>query len=388
MNYINAVSTRRFLIYFRHLQDYIISCSDFDVLTDANFFNLFKQNIFDSDLAFFFCNAEKPINEVASDIYKAYTTIHDNLQNIYYFEIRQANIFKMMLKVIKYACTIIDERGKENTIFSELSPINALRIDTDINPENWFFINNDQFGMRIVYTFLYATISPICPVTCIQPSNFFSFLNKFPKKPLLILDNDSFDLSIDNFVKKHIYKDYPQPEFERFYSAKSECLYIGNKSSEYEYSYTKNMKRLYDKLDLLRNSNPLEFNQYEIVFALEYTPSRAYMVTINYKLYILENVKNIGYVLKAYITSDITDVISTAVYTIKTIPVEKLLTILKCIDDYIKSEPETNLDEDSQVEKNANTGFNKKLCKLSDSVMRKCTSYGFRATIPDFIVYP
>ncbi len=384
-----------FSVYFRHFKASIKHSANFEILSDANFINLLSDDLYEKYLAKFFSQKDKPINEVVNTMYNEYLSAkhgiilfkdEDNTDRIIY-----ANLLFMMIKIIKYSCTIIQEYGKYETVFSTYSIIKVIRNDFLLNVKEWKYITNEQLKMRIIYSFMVKSISFICPITNYRPSSLISYLDNCNNMPLVVLDDKSFELSVCNMFKKYVLKEGEKKSFKNDIR-KANCVYYGALNDFFIHEqqmpiYTSQFEDVFNAIDTLNTEKISKYRNYEIVFTIESVTSKLYSSIVCFKLYIFERVTNLGYVLQAYIRSIFTDNITSKVYFTKMINQNTIIDYLNAINDVFNSRlPMNHVNE--VIGKNSIVNEIKKEYRLSSSILDEFAKNYYSPQVPEFIIYP
>ena len=390
----NPITVRTFMFYVNHLRQVLKQEDDTNYLSNPFILMILDEKILNgksSLISSYFENSEEPIKSVALalywdllQIYKDYPNNIDRTSAI--SEIELASMIKNVLRLIKYTCTIIDETTKKKSAFQHHSIIDVIQTDDLLRPNNWTFITYDQLMIKCVATFREDyMIAPICPITNYRLTDVFDIQRGFPKTPLFILNDTNYISSIKNLITKYMLDDESNP-FRFHRGSHAETLYIGSFENEFPLTCTRSFEKLSKSIkDVLQLYLP---NKYEIVLAVEYVPMKAYGVSVCFKLFIFEYVKDVGYVLNCYITGKITNTVSMDFFYTIRIPWILIEDILTVCSDFFKEN--TDSEEKHQAEDiHPLQSPNLKLYKLMEKMVDTFEiEEDIAPSIPELIIYP
>ncbi len=381
-------------VYLRALREYIKKNFSFEEIIDVNILNFISEEMFFDYIMDFF-DKDETIEEVCAHLFEAYSKEKRNFELFGFFgcnfePYRKASALALTLKFIKYGCTIIPEIGDKQSIFSKTSVLEIIKLDTDFNPVNWRFISRKQFEYKIVFSFKLDYFRGVCPVTGLRVRNIFNLRRQEKYTPLFILDERSFEASIDNlinnFVKPSSKKDQGLLRFSRTYA---HCAYVGSLADKYDVTYTDRFKGVYDSLKKLFEDKKEDYKDYEVIFAFEYHPSRAYAVVIEAKLFVFQKVEGVGYVLQELVTGEITNNLSNSVFFSKMIKKEKVVELINCLKEFFKAR--LSLEELEEVKASKPICYEseeKKEYRLIRNMANSVASSKTEAQKVDFIIFP
>ncbi len=397
------ITSSLFCVYLRHLRRYIRENARFDIITDSNILDFMDDDFNNSFIKMFFNEGDKTIEKVASELYEEYEKAKSNYEtprNIFGMAVgyyREISAIKNMLRLIKYSCTILEESQKSQAIFFCASVYPVFKNDNSINPTNWVYISAKQFEAKLTCTFYTdMCLKPLCPVTNYRCKDIFEIFNSAKDRPLLVLDEASYQKSIFTLINKHIKCEDSKDSLHLYRRGNSRSLYLDISDNSFDKPYSKSLEGLYNKLKELFENNRKLFNGCSMVLAIEYFPSKAYGVVIIFKIFIFQKVKDVGYVLNCCLMNKISDDLLKSVFYTKMISKEIIQGILDICYEYFKNvlnqEALDKICDDKELDfingvKSTNSVANKEY-RLVQSLRDSFKKGDYKPQVPNFIIYP
>ena len=387
------ITSTLFGVYLRHLREYVKEKLSFEKITDANMLAFIDDEFFSDILAEFLGNENAPIKEVADKLYSEYDSQRclyngDKKEQVSLSSLRRLSVIKSILRIIKYSCTIIIESSRGASKLSDYSAFKIMLGDNNLNPQKWVYINEEQFRIRMLWTFYgQNSLRPICPITDFRANDIHDLFGRTKKAPLLVLSNTNYDASIESFVNKYI-KRQDKGTVHAFGKTHVMGLFIDN-NNESGSVYDKRLENLYHELkEAMAQCD--DFKNSSVIFAIEFHPNKAYGVIIVLNMYIFRLEENIGYVLHAFANCKITNRIVSRVFYTKMIKKSIISRIIETCKKHLESQDNNELDMLKHERDNILPGESvlkkeyRLICHMHNGMERGI----YKPEIIEYIVYP
>jgi hypothetical protein len=209
---------------------------------------------------------------------------------------------KTILKLIKYSCTILDEKNKEESAFSKYSVLDLLCIEEDLNPHRWIFITEAQFLAKMRYSVGQDQyLARICPITNYRLLSVFELFSTFKGIPFYILSEESYKLSVKRMLDKCLSKN----ECTSSIKGTSDCLYIGSLEGLFEKTSTISLSRIQERLAKMlqdfKNNYHYKAYDYDIIVTIETAPRKSCAYAASIKVLFFRRIEGIGYMLEGLV---------------------------------------------------------------------------------------
>ena len=258
-----------FKVYLHHLKQDLLHDRNAELLSEPLIYCLIHETL--TDTYAIFHNKDTNIRDVANTLYSAYDAMCFEYPDKEYIKHDADDIhllmeFRVILKVIKYSCTIFVETDKDKSIFHTRHPFDMLMSDDDINPSDWVYLDYDQFTTKLLYSVGNDNIiARICPVTNYRLTDIFNIHNGFKGNPLFIVDEKSYELSIENMISRYILKDKNKiASFPKGSSA--DCFYVGKFANKFPKTWSDSLVEL---SQAFKNCLVKDYSNYEIISRFE-----------------------------------------------------------------------------------------------------------------------
>ena len=300
----DMITGKSLILFLRKVRDVWKKTGNFELMSDAHFIHFLNDTLFTIFCDDFISNNDAPINEICTRLYEQYLTekrratinVYNHTALADYFK---ACMIKTCLRIIKYNLVIFDESSKKKSAFFDTSAFDLMRIDEDIDPQNWTYITLSQLEKKTLFTTTISLLEYPCPITNFRAQAPHLYYNS-EFKPLLILKPESYIASINNFIYKYVSK--CQTEATTFFDGreKADYMYIGEYMTDFPSTVTPRFKSLFESFCKAREIQSKLYSGYEIIYSMEFYPTRAYGLVIENKIYIFEKVEGIGYALVGF----------------------------------------------------------------------------------------
>jgi hypothetical protein len=328
----------------------------------------------------YFSDEDTPIDAVANALYSELLQIYQDYPNntnkeLAFCEVKIAFYIKSVLRLIKYSCTVIDERLMKESAFQKRRIIDLIQTDDHLNPHNWKYLSDEQFTLKVIHeTSEDNVINWLCPISNYRFTDVFNMHNLFLNTPLLILSDLNFSSSIHNLVSKYI-ENTPSNPFDSSSAKYYDVLYIGHMEDSFPVTHTKRFDELYNAIKRMCKFQKLK--DYEIVISVEYVPMRAYVISVCFKAYIFIKEENVGYILHSFICGSMTDKVLTNIFYTKAVQ-------WFVIDDILSQ----SFSFFNDLSSSSHDVSDEKVVKVLDTLIQCWADDELSPTVPELIIYP
>ena len=378
-----------FKVYLHHLKQDLLHDRNAELLSEPLIYCLIHETL--TDTYAIFHNIDTNIRDVANTLYSAYDAMCFEYPDKEYIKHDADDIHLLMeirvvLKVIKYSCTIFVETDKDKSIFHTRHPWDMFMSDDDINPSDWVYLDYDQFTTKLLYSVgKNNIIARICPVTNYRLTNVFDIHNGFKGSPLFIINEASYKLSIKNMISKYILKN--ASELDKLpVGVQADCFYIGKLAEKFSKTCSDSLVELSQAFNNCLVKEDLE---HELVFTLEYIPMRECGVSVTMKIFIFSKEKDLGYVLNSFIYGHVNSKFSFDYLGINARQEFLEEDLLHEIANFFTTNLiEAGEDDEDFSKLDVRDSSLKKAWKLAKNMVSKYMVEKPKPCIPDFIIYP